>query len=84
MANVANGMDEPRKPQGSLPVPKSKRGLKGYFSEVRREMKKVNWPSRPETMRLTGVVLGVCLLLVVVLTGLGYIFGFVIDFLTNL
>ncbi len=65
-------------------MPKSNRGLKGYFQEVRREVKKVNWPTVPETHRLTGVVLGVCALLVAILTALGAVFGFVVDFLTHL
>lgn len=84
MAKVAMSNEEPRKPQGGLPVPRSSRGLKGYFQEVRREIKKVNWPTIPETHRLTGVVLGVCALLVAILTGLGAVFGFVVDFLTHL
>ena len=84
MANVATGNEGPRKPQSGLPMPKSNRGLKGYFQEVRREVKKVNWPTIPETHRLTGVVLGVCALLVVILTSLGYVFEHVVDFLTHL
>ena len=84
MANVANGNDGPRKPQAGLPLPKSSRGIKGYFQEVRREIKKVNWPTVPETHRLTGVVLGVCALLVAILTALGAVFGFVVDHLTHL
>lgn len=85
MANVANGNEEPRKPQGGgIAIPRSKRGPKGFFQEVKREIKKVSWPTIPETHRLTGVVLGVCFLLVAILTGLGEIFGFVVDFLTHL
>lgn len=84
MAKVAMSNDEPRKPQGGIPVPRSNRGLKGYFQEVRREIKKVNWPTVPETHRLTGVVLGVCALLVVILTSLGYVFGEIVDHLTHL
>ena len=84
MAKVAMSNEEPKKPQGGLPVPRSSRGVKGYFQEVRREIKKVNWPTIPETHRLTGVVLGVCALLVGILTGLGFIFGRVVDVLTNL
>lgn len=76
--------EEPKKPQTGIAVPRSKRGVKGFFTEVKREIKKVTWPTIPETHRLTGVVLGVCALLVAVLTGLGAVFGFVIDFLTHL
>ena len=68
---------------GSLPLPKSKRGLKGFYNEVMREMKKVNWPTKAETNRLTGVVLAVTLLCVLILTVLGYLFGTIVDLLTK-
>ncbi|MFN8219876.1 MAG: preprotein translocase subunit SecE [Fimbriimonadales bacterium] len=53
---------------GSLPTPKMKRGLKGFFAEVTREMKKVTWPPYKEINRLTGIVLAVCGLVVLTLT----------------
>ena len=84
MANVANGNDGPKRAQGGLPVPRSSRGPKGFLQEVRREIKKVNWPTIPETHRLTGVVLGVCALMVAFLVASGTLFGFVVDFLTKL
>jgi len=93
MSNTASSPDEPRdnkpapagtgKARGSVPVPKSKRGLKGFYNEVIREMKKVSWPTRPETNRLTGVVLAVCVMLVTFLSVLGFVFGFAIDLVTK-
>jgi len=76
-------MEEPRKPQGSLPIPRSKRGVKGFFSEVVREMKKVSWPTVKETNRLTGVVLAVCLLIGSIMILMGFAFGALIDFMTK-
>lgn len=73
----------PSRVRGSMPVPKSKRGVKGFLNEVVREMKKVSWPTRPETNRLTTVVLAVCVLLVVFLSVIGYVFQFVIDMVTK-
>lgn len=46
-------------PPASIPLPKSRRGIGGYFQEVGRELKKVHWPPVHETNRLTGVVLAV-------------------------
>jgi len=46
-------------------------------------MKKVTWPTRSETNRLTGVVLAVTILCVTVLTVLGLLFGTIIDLLTK-
>ena len=48
---------------GSIATPNiKKRGWKGFYRDVIREMKYVNWPTRHETYRLTGVVLAVCIL----------------------
>lgn len=69
--------------KGSVPVPKMKRGLGSFLADVRRELTKVSWPTIPETNRLTGVVLAVCLLLVVILGVLGGVIGLVIDFVTG-
>ncbi len=51
-----------------------KRGLKGFYRDVVREMKHVHWPTRHETNRLTGVVLAVCLIVIGVLTALSIVF----------
>ena len=83
MATVVSGGDEPKKTPNSLPVPKAKRGLRSFFNEVGREMKKVSWPTRTETNRLTGVVLAVCSMLVVFLTSLSVLIGIVIDLITK-
>ncbi len=60
-----------------------RRGPKSFFQDVIREMKKVNWPTKPETNRLTGVVLVVCTGLVIVLTILGEFFHLIIQFITK-
>gem|GEM_PF-312332 len=93
MSNSGNPPEEPNnekalsgqggRPRGSLPVPKSKRGVKGFFKEVGRELKKVSWPTKAETNRLTGVVLAVCVLVVIILSTLGAVFGAVIDLITK-
>jgi preprotein translocase subunit SecE len=87
MFTVASGSDEPKpvKPQ-TPPAPTKnlkRRGLKGYFADVGREMKKVTWPTRHETNRLTGVVLIVCAMLVAILSVLGFVFEQVIDLVTK-
>ncbi len=51
-----------------------KRGLKGFYRDVVREMKHVHWPSRQETNRLTGVVMAVCLITIGILTALSLAF----------
>jgi preprotein translocase subunit SecE len=67
----------------SVPLPKSRRGLRGFLGEVGRELKKVSWPTRSETNRLTGVVLAVSLFVIVFLTVLSSIFGTAMKVLTE-
>ncbi len=57
--------------------------MKGFFADVQRELKKVNWPSRAENMRLTGVVLGVCVLMGLVLTGMSLVAQTLVDLITK-
>jgi len=65
---------EPAAAPTSIPIPKVRRGIRQYFRDVSQEMKKVTWPTRTETNRLTGVVLGVCILVVLFLTALSIVF----------
>ena len=63
--------DKP-KPPGSIATPKLKRGLKGFFHDTSREMKKVNWPAKKETNRLTFVVLSLVIIIAVMLSLMGW------------
>ena len=83
MAKVSTGADEPRRPSGALPLPKIKRGAKSYLREVKAEMRNISWPTRTETIRLTGVVLGVCAIVVVILTVLSTFFETVVNLVTK-
>ncbi len=46
-----------------------------FLKEVRSELRKVAWPSRPEVLKLTAVVVGVSVLVGVYLGGLDFIFA---------
>lgn len=35
----------------------------GFLSDIREELKKVTWPTRRETVRLTSVVVGISLII---------------------
>jgi preprotein translocase SecE subunit len=75
----------PTTPKGptSIPTYRSKRGWKGYFAEVGREMKKVNWPTRAETNRLTGVVFAVCFIVGIILFALSTVFEHFVSLVTS-
>lgn len=45
-----------------------------FLKEVRLEMKKVNWPTRQETIRYTLIVIGVSIGVAIFLGGLDFIF----------
>lgn len=44
------------------------RRITGFFKNVRREMKKVSWPTRKELMRYTAVVLATIFFFIVFFT----------------
>lgn len=46
-----------------------------FFKEVKTELAKVSWPSRPAVIKLTAVVLGVSAFVAVYLGGLDYVFA---------
>lgn len=50
-----------------------------FLKEVRAELGKVIWPSRPEIIKLTGVVIGVTVLVGAYLGGLDYVFAKIIE-----
>ena len=64
-------------------MPKAKRGVKSFFEGVKREMRKVTWPTYKETNRLFGVVVTVCAMLTVVMAVLGVFFDTIIGFITR-
>ncbi|MBN8691386.1 MAG: preprotein translocase subunit SecE [Armatimonadetes bacterium] len=72
----------PKGNRGAVPVPNfKKRGVRGFIQDVRAEAKKVHWPTRQEAMRLTGVVIAVCMMAVTILGVLSYGFGYVLELL---
>lgn len=46
-----------------------------FFSDIIAEMKKVIWPTRQETLRLTLIVLGICLAMGLILGAIDYGFS---------
>ena len=56
-------------------------GLARTFREVRSEMKKVVWPTREETIRLTVVVILVSLVISIILALSDFLFGYLLTLL---
>ncbi len=52
-----------------------------YFRETRAELRKVTWPTRQESLNLTGLVLAVMVFLSVLLAGLDAVFSRLLDLL---
>ena len=46
-----------------------------FLKEVKKEIKKINWPTKQETMRYTVIVIGVSVGVAVFLGGLDFIFN---------
>ncbi|KKQ67805.1 MAG: preprotein translocase subunit SecE [Candidatus Nealsonbacteria bacterium RIFCSPLOWO2_12_FULL_39_31] len=50
-----------------------------FFKEVGLEIKKVNWPSRQETIKYTLIVIGVSLAVALFLGGLDIVFQYLLN-----
>lgn len=50
-----------------------------FLKEVRLEMKKVNWPTKQETLRYTLIVIGVSVAVAIFLGTLDFIFTILLD-----
>jgi preprotein translocase subunit SecE len=51
------------------------RGIADYFSSTRAEIQKVAWPTRQESLRLSGIVLAVTIISSIALGLLDYLYG---------
>lgn len=51
----------------------------GFFKEVRAEIKKVNWPTRKETVRYTLIVVAVSAVVAIYLGGIDFLFTKVLN-----
>jgi len=45
-----------------------------FLKEVKTELKKVNWPTKKETIRYTLIVIGVSIIVAIFLGGIDFIF----------
>jgi len=50
-----------------------------FLKEVKLEVKKINWPTRQQTIRYTLIVIGVSFAVAFFLGGLDYIFSTLLD-----
>ncbi len=75
-------MEKPTQ-QAKVAIPSSKRGVKGFFAETGRELRKVNWPTTHEATRLTGVVLIVCAFVTATLLILSSFFSVFVNIITT-
>lgn len=55
-----------------------------YFRETFTELRKVNWPSRPEALRLTMIVIVVLVLMSALLGFLDFLFARLVGFIISL
>ena len=50
-----------------------------FLKEVRVELKKVNWPTRKQTIKFTLIVIGVSFAVAIFLGGLDFLFTWIIS-----
>lgn len=64
--------------------------LKAYWSEIRQyprgvleELKKITWPTRERTVRMTAVVLAVVAVSTALISGVDYVFSMAMKLIIN-
>lgn len=62
-----------KKPQAQAAQPKKRRF--SFFSDIVGELRKVVWPTRQETIRLTLIVIGLCVVMGIILGTVDYGFS---------
>jgi len=50
-----------------------------FFKEIKTEIKKVNWPTKKETIRYTLIVIGISIAVAIYLGGLDFIFTTILN-----
>lgn len=68
----------PQRQQVSSPV-RTQRGGTNFVRDVVTELRKVTWPTREETLRLTVIVIVVSVILGAALGGIDYVFYWLIN-----
>jgi len=80
----ADGAAAPRRAVSTQDVQRRRRervGIRQYFREVRDEMRQVAWPSRPEVVNYTTIVVFVLVFMSLLIFGLGFGFSKFVTFL---
>ena len=80
----ADGAVAPRRAVSPQDVQRRRRervGVRQYFREVRDEMRQVAWPSRPEVVNYTTIVVCVLVFMSLLIFGLGVGFSKFVTFL---
>ncbi len=55
--------------------------IRTFIAEARQELKKVEWPNKKETARLTGIVIGLSLLIAIFLGVFDYAFSRILEYI---
>jgi preprotein translocase subunit SecE len=66
-------MTDRAKKANTKPAP-AKKSRFSFFAEVVAELRKAHWPTRQEALRLSILVLGVCIVVGAILGGLDWVF----------
>ena len=76
--------DKPQKNQGENALTRFSEGISRYYRETRGELRRVTWPTREESQRLTGVVIAVTIAFALFLGALDFVFSTLVGALIRL
>ncbi|MBP7999974.1 MAG: preprotein translocase subunit SecE [Chloroflexi bacterium] len=76
--------EKQQKNQGENALTRFSEAVRRYFRETRGELRRVTWPTREESQRLTGVVIAVTIVFALFLGALDFVFSNIVGALIRL
>lgn len=67
--------------KGGRPAAPSEPRFRRFIREIRSELKKVTWPTREQTIRLTGIVIAFSVVVGLLMGGIDFIFSALIEWM---
>jgi preprotein translocase subunit SecE len=65
--------------KSAAPAAQTKKRRFTFFADVIGELRKVAWPTRDETIRLTLIVIGACVIMGAILGGIDFAFSWLVQ-----
>ncbi len=85
MAEEKKAVDTAKPKKEKTPKPKKEKGKIGkFFADLKSERKKITWYSKKDTVKSSGLVIGVLVVCAIIIFGVDWCFGQLVALLAKL